>query len=90
MLVDVENLDVSQSWTPSGARLTSGSGEELEVLPFPQPETIPPGGSHRLVIEAEAADTRAQGTYTLTLVEADGLRSLTVAGVTFPGLMMKP
>lgn len=90
VIVDVENLDTSQSWTPSGARLTSSSGEDLKVLALPQSEPIPPGRSRRLIIEAEATDTEAQGTYTLTLMEADGLRSLTVEGVTFPGLVMKP
>lgn len=89
VLVDLENLDTSRSWVPGSARLTSSSGEELEVLAFSPPEPLPPGGTHRLAIEAKAKETEARGTYTLTLVEADGVRAISVEGITFPELARK-
>ncbi|MFP2929236.1 DUF2381 family protein [Pyxidicoccus sp. 3LG] len=90
VLMDLENLDASRPWTTRTARLTAASGRDLEVLMVSQSKPMPPGGTSRIIIEASANPTEALGIHTLMLMEADGVRSLTVEGITFPDLVMKP
>ncbi|WP_158501900.1 DUF2381 family protein [Vitiosangium sp. GDMCC 1.1324] len=83
--VDVELMNTgSQSWTPEGAELVGRGGARLNVLHVWPLEPIAPDERRRVRIEAEATEEQARGTYVLKLWEADGPRTVTVRGVTFP------
>ncbi|XXF81484.1 DUF2381 family protein [Myxococcaceae bacterium GXIMD 01537] len=75
--------DAAQSWTVDGAALESKTGESLRVFPVWQ-ALINNGVALRVVVEAEATPDAAQGAFILKLWDADGLRSITIPGVTFP------
>ncbi len=79
-------------WTAMGAVLRGPKGEVLRPLPLWQPEPVPPREAgadgpeewHRLVVEVLASEKEAQGTYTLTLWDADKQRTVILGNVTFP------
>jgi hypothetical protein len=65
------------SWWGLEAALTG-----LTVWPL---EPIPPGTSRRIVVELDAAESEARGTYTLKLWAGEaGAGGVNVDGVTFP------
>jgi uncharacterized protein (TIGR02268 family) len=76
----------AQPWTvdAEGAALVGRGGVRLRVLRVWQPEPIPPGEIGRVVVEVEATEEQARGTYVLRLGEANGPRTVTLRGVTFP------
>lgn len=75
----------AEPWTVEGAVLTSKSGEVLRVLPAWQSEPLTPElRKPRVIVEAEASETEAQGPFTLKLWEAGGKRTVTFGNVTFP------
>ena len=71
------------AWTPTGAALVGAQREELARLTVWPLEPIPPGASRRIVVELDATESEARGTYTLKLWagEAGGVN---LDGVTFP------
>ncbi|QRN94342.1 DUF2381 family protein [Archangium violaceum] len=83
--LEVDNTS-AQPWTvdEEGAALVSRGGARLRVLRVWQPEPLPPGGTDRVVVEVEATEEQARGTYVLRLGEASGPRTITLRGVTFP------
>jgi uncharacterized protein (TIGR02268 family) len=75
----------TRTWTAAGAVLRDARGEVLKLLPLWQPEPILPGMVQgRVVVEAQAEPTEAQGPYTLTLWDEDTTRTVTLGDVTFP------
>lgn len=81
--VHVQNTG-TQSWTVEWAELVDPKGSRprvLRVWPF---EPIVPGKSLQLVVEAEATEEQARGTFILKLWEANGPRTITLRGVAFP------
>ncbi len=73
------------AWTPSGAALMGFKHEELTGLTVWPLELIPPGKSKRIVVELDATDREAQGTFTLKLWAGEvGAGGVTLDGVTFP------
>jgi uncharacterized protein (TIGR02268 family) len=73
-------------WTvdAEGVVLVGKGGVRLRVLRVWQPEPVAPGEKGRVVVEAEATQELALGTYVLQLGEASGPRTVTLRGVTFP------
>jgi uncharacterized protein (TIGR02268 family) len=72
-------------WTVQSAELVGPGPDTLRVLPPRQREPIRFGvAGQRILIEAEATEAKAQGTFTLTLWNSDRSRSLVLTGVTFP------
>jgi hypothetical protein len=71
------------AWTPTGAALVGAQREELVRLTVWPLEPLPPGASRRIVVELDATESEARGTYTLKLWagEAGGVN---LDGVTFP------
>ena len=67
-----------------GARLVGKGGTRLEVLRVWPLEPIPPGRIGHVFVEAVATGKEARGTYVLQLAEANGPRTVTLPGVTFP------
>ncbi|HYO52582.1 DUF2381 family protein [Archangium sp.] len=84
--LEVELFNVgSVAWTPTGAALVGSMREELTGLTVGPLEPIPPGTSRRLVVELEAAESEARGTFTLKLSAGEaGTGGVTLDGVTFP------
>lgn len=79
------NPEDTQSWTTGGATLTSTTGEALRVLPVWQQEPITSDSRNpRVVVEAEASENEARGSFILKLWEAGGKRTITLSNVTFP------
>jgi uncharacterized protein (TIGR02268 family) len=72
-------------WTPAGAVLVGPRGAELKVLAVWPLEPIAPGERRRVVVEVEAPEEAAHGTFTLKLwSQAGGARGDLFDGVTFP------
>ncbi len=79
-------------WTAAGAVLRGPKGEVLKPLLLWQPEPVPPREAvaegpeprRRVVVEVLASETEAQGTYTLTLWDAEQKRTVTLGNITFP------
>jgi uncharacterized protein (TIGR02268 family) len=72
-------------WTPTGAALVGSKRELLTGLMVWPLEPIPPGKSQRIVVELDATESEARGTYTLKLWAGEaGDGGVTLAGVTFP------
>jgi uncharacterized protein (TIGR02268 family) len=72
-------------WEVVGAGLVGPRGRTLRVLPPRQREPVRFGGdAQRILIEAEATAEEAQGTFTLKLWDAEGVRTVTLTGVEFP------
>jgi uncharacterized protein (TIGR02268 family) len=84
--VEVEVLNLGTvAWTPLGAALVGSKHEELTGLMVWPLEPIPPGKSKRIVVELDATEHEALGTYTLKLWgRRDGAEGLALDGVTFP------
>jgi hypothetical protein len=59
-------------------------GVRLRVLRVWQPEPILPKGPGLVVVEVEATEEQARGTFHLKLGEASGPRTITLHEVTFP------
>lgn len=79
------------AWTAAGAVLRGPKGEVLKPLPLWQPEPLlasaPEAGaedSGRVVVEFPATEAEAQGTYTLSLWDAERQRAVSLGNVTFP------
>ncbi|MGZ3461405.1 MAG: DUF2381 family protein [Archangium sp.] len=73
------------TWTPAGATLVGSKHEELTGLTVWPLEPIPPRKSKRIVVELDAAESEARGTFTLKLwAEEAGAEGLALDGVTFP------
>jgi uncharacterized protein (TIGR02268 family) len=72
-------------WTPTGAALVGRKHMELKVLGVWPMEPIPPGQKRRVVVEAEATESEARGTFTLKLWgQEDTARVELFDGVMFP------
>ncbi len=73
------------AWTPMGAALVGATGEELQGLTVWPPRPIPPGYMQRLVVEREATEHEARGSFTLKLWAAEaGAGHVLIEDVTFP------
>jgi uncharacterized protein (TIGR02268 family) len=73
------------TWTPTGAALVGSKREELTGLTVRSLEPIPPGRSQRIVVELDAAESEARGTYTLKLWAGEaGAGGVNLDGVAFP------
>jgi uncharacterized protein (TIGR02268 family) len=73
------------AWTPTGAALVGSQREELTGLAVWPLEPIPPGKSLRIVIELDAAQNEARGSYTLKLWAGEaGAGGVNLDGVIFP------
>ncbi|PTL77923.1 DUF2381 family protein [Vitiosangium sp. GDMCC 1.1324] len=73
------------TWTPTGAALVGAKREELTELTVWPLEPIPPGESLRIVVELNATEREARGTFTLKLWGGqDGAEGIALDGVTFP------
>jgi uncharacterized protein (TIGR02268 family) len=82
--VELFNLG-TVTWTPTGAALVGVKREELTGLKVSPLESIPPGTSRRIVVELDAADSEARGSYTLKLWAGEaGVGGVNLDGVTFP------
>jgi uncharacterized protein (TIGR02268 family) len=84
--LELDNVEGAVPWTVEGAALTQEGrrGAALRVLAVWQKAPIPPGGRGDVVVEAQAKNLEGRGTFTLKLWEADGVRTVTLGGVTFP------
>ncbi|WP_257463554.1 DUF2381 family protein [Archangium lipolyticum] len=77
--------DGTTPWTPIGAVLVGPQGLELKALGVWPLEPIPPGKGLRVVLELEATEEQARGTFTLKLwCQEGGGRGEFFDGVTFP------
>ena len=77
--------DGDTPWTPAGAVLVGPQGVELKVLGVWPLEPIAPGERRRVVVEVEAPEEAAHGTFTLKLWSQEGgTRGELFDGVTFP------
>ncbi|WNG36531.1 DUF2381 family protein [Archangium minus] len=82
--VELRNLG-TVTWTPTGAALVGAKREELTGLKVSPLESIPPGTSRRIVVELDAAESEARGSYTLKLWAGEaGTGGVTLDGVMFP------
>ena len=84
--LEVENTG-ARPWTAQGleaAELVSAEGVRLRVIRVWQSKPLEVGARAKLVVEAEALEEQARGSFLLKLGEAGGARPLTVRGVTFP------
>ncbi|HEX8824734.1 MAG TPA: DUF2381 family protein [Archangium sp.] len=73
------------AWRPKGAALVGSKREELTGLTVWLLEPIPPGKLGRIVVELDATESEARGTYTLKLWAGEaGAGGVNVDGVTFP------
>ncbi|HYO59771.1 serine/threonine protein kinase [Archangium sp.] len=69
-------------WTPANAQLVSQGGQwNVQVWP---PKPIAPGDSLRILVEVEFSGSAPPGPFLLKLWDADGSRTATLSGVTFP------
>jgi hypothetical protein len=76
-------------WTLAGAVLVGPQGEEWKALAAWPLEPIPPGKRQRVVVEVEAPEKAARGTFTLKLWSQEGGHSLEFFdGVTFPASVL--
>ena len=82
--VELRNLG-TVPWMPSGVALVGAKREELMGLTVWPLEPIPPGESLRIVVELNATEREARGTYTLKLWAGEaGAGGVTLDGVMFP------
>jgi len=72
-------------WTLAGAVLVGPRGEEWKALAVWPREPIPPGRKRRVVVEVEATEAEARGTFTLKLWSQEDSGTVELFdGVTFP------
>jgi uncharacterized protein (TIGR02268 family) len=72
-------------WTAAGAELVGPGRRTVPVLSLRQQEPVRFGEKlQRVLIEAEAPEEQTQGTFTLKLWDAEGVRSITLIRLTFP------
>jgi uncharacterized protein (TIGR02268 family) len=72
-------------WTPAGAALVGTNHTELKVISVWPLESIPPGQKRQVVVEVEATEDEARGSFTLNLWgQEDAARVEFFDGVTFP------
>jgi uncharacterized protein (TIGR02268 family) len=83
--VELRNLG-AVAWTPSGAALVGAARrEELKGLTVWPLEPIPPGRSQRIMVELDATESEARGSYTLKLWAGEvGDGGVNLGGVMFP------
>jgi uncharacterized protein (TIGR02268 family) len=83
LAVDLMVLNTgTQPWIPVGAQLVGPSGPwEAELWP---PEPILPGQNRRILVEVELAGAEIPNPCLLKFWDAEGSRTLTLSGVTFP------
>ena len=82
--VELRNLG-AVAWTPTGASLVGSKHEELTGLTVWPLEPIPPGESGRIVVELDATESEARGSYTLKLWAGEvGDGGVNLGGVMFP------
>lgn len=74
----------STPWVVKGAVVRGKMGEELKGLTVWQEAPTPEKPQLRVVLEAEVTGDEAHGPFTVKLWEADGTRTITLGGVTFP------
>jgi len=75
----------STPWTLAGAALVGPRGKEWKALAVWPREPIPPGRKRRVVVEVEATEAEARGTFTLKLWSQEySSRVELFDGVTFP------
>jgi Protein of unknown function (DUF2381) len=73
------------AWTLMGAALVGAKREELTGLTVVSLEPIAPGDSRRIVVELDATESEARGSYTLKLWAGEaGTGGVTLDGVMFP------
>lgn len=84
VLMEWSYPEAARPWIAQGASLVSRTGEALKMLPVWEEAPTTNARSRRVVVEAEATQDVARGTFTLRLWEPDGLRTITLSGVTFP------
>jgi uncharacterized protein (TIGR02268 family) len=73
------------SWKPAGAVLVGSTGEALKVLEVWPSKPIAPGEVGTVVVEVEATEREARGSFTLkSWAEEGAAGGLTLGGVTFP------
>jgi uncharacterized protein (TIGR02268 family) len=74
-----------QTWTTIRAELVGPGRRMLSVKhPWQQSPITDATQDRRVIIEADATEEETRGSFTLKLWEADGTRSITLSGVTFP------
>ena len=73
-----------ESWRVEGAAMFGPQGEMLEDVRVWQESPAEPGGTQRVFVEVEVPSPQVQGSYTLTLWDASGSRTVTLRDVTFP------
>ncbi|WP_309889284.1 DUF2381 family protein [Archangium sp.] len=72
-------------WTLAGAVLVGPGGREWKALTVWPRESIPPGKTQRVVVEVEATEEAARGTFTLKMWSLEEGSSVELfEGVTFP------
>jgi uncharacterized protein (TIGR02268 family) len=77
----------AKPWVAEGAALVGAGGRELRGVRVWQSGPVEPGGSEaRVIVEADATEGEAQGTWTLKLWDASGKRTVILDGVVFPPL----
>jgi len=75
----------TRPWTLAGAVLVGPQGEQWKALGLWPLEPIPPGKKRRVVVEVEAPEEAARGTFILKLWSQEGgARGELFDGVTFP------
>jgi uncharacterized protein (TIGR02268 family) len=81
----------AQSWTSEGAEWVGPGDSTLRVRPPRPQKPIRLGDpSQHILIEMEATEEEAQGTFTLKLWNTDRSRSILLSGVSFPRLEAAP
>jgi uncharacterized protein (TIGR02268 family) len=73
------------AWTPAGAALVGAKHEALTGLTVSPLKPLLPQETRRIVVELNAAESEARGTFTLKLwAGQDGAGDVSLEGVTFP------
>jgi uncharacterized protein (TIGR02268 family) len=77
--------EAAAPWKAIGAELVGPGRRALRGLRLWQEAPSEPKAAYiRVVVEAEATEKEAQGSFTLTVGSEDGTRSIVLTGVTFP------
>ena len=71
-------------WTAKDAALLVGKGHDMKEAKVRQLTPIPPGQTGLVVVETELLAQEARGTFTLKLWDENGVRLVSLGGVTFP------